>query len=492
MTATLYQPSEAQRNTGDRGQETRRTSPRWPRWRNPAKVSAPCSVAGSTLPSRWHSPRRGLTLTEVLVATFVGVIGILSLAALLPVGIVQITQTVRADVGSSVARSAWRTIRAHDLISYAHEGRVGSDPIPRYFHVNGNPIQINDPASGEQIATTPLSANNTQGAYVIDPFGLAFSSGVARMGVFPCLQAGDPVDNNRGIPRVTLRRPVPTSRPDLVTSLSGTQHMMGLPGTPGWGPLAVQMFTGNVDPVFGEVSEETGLPPRVFAKDGRPAIEGKFSWMVTVNPINAVNSTAEERFWGRLNPLCTVSVAVFENRFPAPGQVYSRETEGRVYVAFPPGGGIGGGEVRIAWDGGDPDAIAKIRPGDWIMLYQFVEWEDWDRWVAKWYEVVAIDSGPREASQFNFPDPVSTFLANNYQLAAPGAGGNLPEPVWFRSVSLRGPDWDARPPQIWNGSAWVPDPDLTNPVAFEKRIAFGAVCDRVIGVYTKTMRLKQN
>lgn len=62
--------------------------------------------------------RRGITLLESLFAIFVAAIGILSLAALLPVGKHQITQAENSDRGYSVAMSAMAELQARNLVHY--------------------------------------------------------------------------------------------------------------------------------------------------------------------------------------------------------------------------------------------------------------------------------------------------------------------------------------------------------------------------------------
>jgi len=62
------------------------------------------------------SVRRGLTLLEVLISVFIMAIGLMSLAALIPLGQTQVQDGVRADVGSSVGRAAFRDLQVRGFL----------------------------------------------------------------------------------------------------------------------------------------------------------------------------------------------------------------------------------------------------------------------------------------------------------------------------------------------------------------------------------------
>lgn len=443
-----------------------------------------------------RSARSGFSLTEVLVAAFIGLIGLLSLAALIPLGLVQIAQTVRADTAGFAARAAWRDIRVHDLLSYTRGTRKSFlaggavDTRAAYFRADGTAYQTSAtfefPNDEPEFSTSAGGTNVAvaaapQGAYVIDPFGLAFTNSPDLMGVFPCLQSAETPP--MGLERITIGIPDPNNLVDNTLPPSEDNFRI----VPLRGTRAIQRFTPLVDAAFTEPDPGTGRPQRVFASDGRAGIDGNYSWMVTVNPsFDPVR--ANDVYYGTQNPLCTVSVVVFHRRTPTATN-YPTEEEARVYVAFPPGGGISGGDVRIAWNG-DSDSIPKIRPGDWIMLYQFASWDTNPRWIAKWYEVLSTDREPKSfTTNYNSgDDPLADFLLSNYQGARPpSASVNLPAPNWFRSLTLRGADWDTAPTASYDGSGNLVPVDYLN----EKRLAFGAVCSRVIGVYEKTMFLSQ-
>ena len=59
--------------------------------------------------------RRGVTLTEVLVAMFVMAIGMISLLTLFPLGAMQVGQALRDDRATQLARQADRLFRNSHL-----------------------------------------------------------------------------------------------------------------------------------------------------------------------------------------------------------------------------------------------------------------------------------------------------------------------------------------------------------------------------------------
>ncbi len=73
----------------------------------------PCSGAVSEHRSFIpHSPlRTGITLLEVLIAVAVLTIGLLSLASLIPIGKYQLSEATKFDRGSTIGRTAYRTLQ---------------------------------------------------------------------------------------------------------------------------------------------------------------------------------------------------------------------------------------------------------------------------------------------------------------------------------------------------------------------------------------------
>jgi hypothetical protein len=118
------------------------------------------------------SPRRGLSLTEVLVAIFVMAIGMISLLALFPVGLLRMNQAIRDNRLAQLAANAteiaeWRSLRTDPTVVQA----VTSDT--RLWDVNTNsplftgtcPVYVDPIGSALYPRTAPV-ASTSYGAHV--------------------------------------------------------------------------------------------------------------------------------------------------------------------------------------------------------------------------------------------------------------------------------------------------------------------------------------
>jgi hypothetical protein len=96
--------------------------------------------------------RRGITLLEVLISTFVLAIGLLGLAALLPVGRLAIMETLKADHSGDCGRAGLRDVKVRRMLD------------PDFW---------------------PAGANVGNGSFVIDPVGVVTGAGDKFGGVLP-------------------------------------------------------------------------------------------------------------------------------------------------------------------------------------------------------------------------------------------------------------------------------------------------------------------
>lgn len=515
------------RATGDRGQETRQpigltpVGQDWP-------VLSPCSVSRRTPAADarrraaiLRRQRRGLSLTEVLISTFVVVVGLLSLAALLPVGMHEVAMSVRADAASAVGRAAWKQIKVHDMLRPVREDGQGLFFQPRstsapYFQQyvcesdqndvpEITPVQVirRRLPDGSVRRILPFAIPDT-GAFVIDPYGLsrvmASNSTVAReLAVFPCMRPGDNTVSSSilRLPRLTIGRP----NNGILIAPFTSQQLQQIPPTYPSSALqesaARMLVTSTDDPSFGDADEALiGRPQRVVVDmNGNPTntlnqnaqleFGGQYTWFITVNPIlgeqpkDAVrpNPCQDDSGWAQRRPFYwrryEASVAVVHRR-PLPAtstsegdHPFPRQAECRASVRFTTG--LGGGDVTLTWSNeSDPDRVPRLRPGNWILLYQQLQpvgsgsamnnslrefWFDGAEnafnvpvpIVAKWYRIVGADDGP---------------VASGTSLQ--------------RNLMLQGPDWPM-------------DPNCT-PYLTEN--AFAVTMDGVVGVFTKTVELE--
>ncbi len=404
-------------------------------------------LARSVEPRQGWNTRAGLTLTEVLVATFVAVVGVLSLAALLPVGIYQIGVSSRADSAGMVGREAWRRIKLDGTLQ-----AIAPDGGSLYFQ----------PASGggfNRVPTPPA------GAYVLDPYGLSNGGGDAT---FPANQT---VNSAPALPRYTIAR----------SDWRVTGNYRPLGGNVQDQPLARDLFTGHLDGLYEEeIDPLTGRRARVLITTNTEALEfsGNYTWLITVNPSHNSATTTN-----LAQALATVSVVVFYKRPAAAvdvtGTIY---TDGNLHF-FPDKelgaraillGGLGGGTAELRWGNVNNEAnrnlLPRLRAGDWIMLYG---WRD-----------ISLS-----ANHAIFPKDQSTSVldARWYQIVAMGDREWDPNSSeWVLSMSLQGPDWNSYGDQIRGP---VPPSSYPNDLT-RYDLAWVAVFDRVVGVYQKTIRLQ--
>ena len=100
--------------------------------------------------------RRGVSLMEVLISTFVLAIGLLGLASLIPVARLAVVETGKCDRGAACGRAALREIKIRRMLE-----------------------------------SSLLSPNPGAGPFTIDPLGVA--SGGPSLGLFPRVSLLDPV-----------------------------------------------------------------------------------------------------------------------------------------------------------------------------------------------------------------------------------------------------------------------------------------------------------
>jgi hypothetical protein len=399
---------------------------------------------------------------------FVMTVGILGLAALIPVGGSDVATAVRNDRTSNLGRAAFRDVQVRDWLEpdmwLDYRGIVPAAPG----------WADHDYPDGVPLPNSPLDYGN---AFCIDPLLVARFGGTdARIGMFPyeidndVLMDGDG-DNTKGPNPSRMTRGTLRAWPSFTaTAIQLSQ--------------AERLFRSTDDLIF-------GLPDN--QPDGRPFASlgsaqqvrqytGDYSWLITVAPLmnettlsNTVTAGAPQMY--------TVSVVVFQKRTLelAPEQLADRAgtppTERTVYCDFISGVGLGGGDVRLglpvtAGQNDKPNLpklsdFPPVKPGQWIML------SGWTRTmgampvyrspVFRWYRVV--NAGPLQ-----------------YE-GTPGAGiTTRNNPEWAQYVTLAGPDW-------WSGATNILIDADAPPNVSGLITAHAAIIDGVVGVYEKTMRL---
>lgn len=468
--------------------------------------------------------RRGISLLEILFSIFVLAVGLLGLAALLPVGQADVSQARVSDQASVVGRAAWRHVKVAGLLrpgmwlNHLNVGggvtladaTVGSEvwsepgpfwdidnpnatgPGPQQLYVKfGNPARRYPMplAEGNSIAIDPLYISTAQAA-AGGP--AALPDGVNWRGrAFPYTLDNDPPDlsvsNLHGGANIGLRPP---------RMLRVTVRRWGDASLPG--PLPIEAANRQYrwgDDLSFAVPELAELRPQAVA-DGAGRVhldQGEYSWLVTVTPV--VSGSPAITGIGISTPgpdiidhrLFEVTVVVFHRRrlelpdAALASRLNAAPSERIVYADFAAGStGAGGGAVtlRLPADVGlNDDAAAPersdlppVRPGQWIML------AGWMPNRVNW-----------DLDYFPFPMPPPSNVGHlPYQAvfrwyrvltADQPALDETGTPFWYVNVTLAGPDWPID--RMVDATPTVP----------EVTTVFAALFDGAVAAYQKTVRL---
>lgn len=486
-------------------------------------------------------PRRGITLLEVLIATFVLAVGLLSVAALIPAGKQQMIEASKFDRSTVVARAAlhelkvrrfldWRTWRNYQGFTQTDDvyawfdvdepGVAPTQPLPLVAYGGGPPPSVpglvaGPPTQLNQPQITPLGPLGRGNSVCIDPLMIGNYPGNADVGVFPYPLKSDPWQDGAGsatlIPDIW---PNPPRMSRITLSRDGT----GVPGVMTL-PFAKRIFTWQDELVFSAPSDNSRRPrwATVVDKGGSAtsqtalarATADDYSWFATVVPADNQSSTAQQTD-------VIASVAVVYKRdleFIRRGDVPSAAFTGSLYNPPPGqrpapqerivfvdvlGSGLGGGEMRlrIAADTSagsqnnnpaqpDKSDFPAVRIGQWIML---CAWTRLDLTIpAADYTTAAIP--PTRTAVFRWYRVTSAGQLQ-YDANLFGVGS----PQWFQNVTLSGPDWN--PDQfldfdaIDSRNSHSNPTDLGDPAKMNGRTATAIIVQGVVAVYEQSIRLE--
>lgn len=379
--------------------------------------------------------RRAVTLLEVMFALGVIAIGLLSVMAVIPIGMNFVGQGTRADRVSRAGLDAVEDFKLRGMGRWdqwrLRNGTTVGDPsaLPAPLLPNGtaNPVGLPPILPGHGLHT----------AFCIDPLFIAAHANTNRTATlnpsfFPYVVSGtSPLD-----PRMF--------RISLVANDPIADHIMTSAQAQG-------IFVAPDDLVF-DIPEDKSLPPApIFgAMPSRRQFEGRYSWMATLVPQIDASDTFRDMY--------TLSIVVFDGRdqsftlfndINGNGTVDAGETSESIVsvAAFYDPYALGGGEVRLRGTAAD---ATDVRRGDWLMLFGVSASARNVTPLFKWYKVVDADEGVTDVS-------------------TTGVG------PWDRDVSLHGPDWPAR---------------LTPTLGTGVTATQAALIKGVVAVYEKTIRLE--
>ena len=343
----------------------------------------PSSFINHSSSFRHRPARRGLSLMEVLIAIFVLSIGLLGVAALIPLGQIALLETAKSDRSGACGRAAMREIQVRRMLDF------------RYWYWAKNFWGFYPPYN--LLNTIPYNFINVSTCtdsmpFVVDPLGI--SRGL------PYSFGQNPNNSNIFLPRRTL-----SSKPLTQIYIPQNTDLISTTG------LADQIFFWNDDLPFDAPKNSIARPTLVSTTS-----EGNYSWFFTAMPAATEMSLPVA---GRR--LFNVSVAVcYKRNFQVydpskpPSAVVTHALDGehtasiRLIDGFP-GMGIGGGTVKL-----DAGNQVKVKENQWVMLYY-------------------LHLNPATGNPLLPAYPVMN-RCNWYRVV--GVGGNT------NTLSLSGPDWD--------------------------------------------------
>ena len=401
-------------------------------WRTGIKALTPLAPRPLPFALRASGRARGVSLIEVLISVFVLSVGMLGLAALLPVGRMTILETTKADRSGDCGRAALRDLKIRRMLdseAWAH----------------GFPDTVTEVVDQTNIWTAIWDETRAQGSppsrgarsLVIDPLARSKSllTATDTTRIFGKTFAASDVP----IPRVMLK--------PLVWDRVASQTILLAPRR----TLAERIFVWPDDLVL-SMPEEMSPPqpmgrPRLLQDvNGSNVMSGDYSWFATVTPAvrptPVLNAGAWQPIWPPDERLrFTVSIVVCYRRDFSERSVQLIDPN----VATPfPDNGLGGGSVVLD-DLISNDAIS-VRENQWVALCSRLTG------LCKWYRVVGIsdDAHPTKTNRIN-------------------------------RLTLSGPDWQ---PSVDSSSSY-----RDSNGSYDYMVALGA---SVIGVYTTTVELDQD
>lgn len=286
-------------------------------------------------PSKRISRRlpRGVSLLEILVAIFILSVGLLGVAALIPVGN---SEVVKTQIAHRSAETGLRAFREMKLRGYLN---------PQNW-LSGGQAVVN-PDTG---VMRPEFAGKT---FVIDPLTVASGSGQAI----------------QDLEVKTLS----------VRSAMATESNKTAPQMPS--PVAERVFIGQDNLHFFRPREQT-LPPRAFevgASGPRRLTNPFYSWMAMLSPMQVMpNGTLAPEF--KLDTYL-MSVIVFYRDLPG------EEPRRSIKMSAD---SLGGNEFRLTMPQGAPEDAKKfLRPRRWILLTDETR-------LFRWYRLGTVEGSVAE------------------------------------------------------------------------------------------------
>ncbi len=464
----------------------------------------PCAVGRAfRLQAMFRHPpaaRRGITLLEVLVSLLVLTVGLVGIAALLPIGKYEMEQAAKSDRAAVLGQAAFRDLQVRGLLSPLRWSQVGGGPV-----------------------LEPSNGGRTLGAgfnppllppLVLDPLAVTYPANAVVPGWFPT----SPLPGDATLlPMYRFTLPEFSMPGALPAALRDMRHT-----------AARRLFASPDELVF-DVPRMAELRPRLQPR-WLPGADGRWGFANTDDDNNGTPDDASEAGWPGSDDLAmrtsagdftylvtiapkisemfdnlmyqsvgdaqstkhyTVSVVVFYKRdLLTPPNTPPQATptappppERMVWCDFPyhvqndPGPSLAGGTVRLRTDRGAK--WLDVKPGQWILLTAYIP-------------DPTLDNNPPGSGNGNGRQRPASW----YRIVSVGAGNtDQPNQAWyFRDVTLAGPDWypgrhfdaDAAAGGFVYSSTFGPP---YNWPSWDPPTAYATIVDGAVAVYEKTISL---
>jgi len=321
--------------------------------------------------SRRSRATSGVSLLEVLFAIGILTVGLLGVAAVIPLGGRKVAEAGKADRMAACGRAILNDAKVRGVL----------DPL-RWRYRDGSHVVITDSNQNHYLC---------HWTYVIDPMFIAYNPGDTKATNFP--YGTDPTD----MKRVTLQS---LASPYILSFAEAEQLcvwrddlLFPVPDEPEDRPRALVLAD------TGSKIESIRWPVRTSDNvSGSPTAlklqnEGRFSWILTVTPEGRLTTISGNKCVAVDEKLTwQVSVVVFFNRdLTSIADLSAERTIADVQFL---GGGFGGGDVEIA-----SKSTEELKENDWLMV-PFVPSSTTPKRFA-WYRVVAADEwAPNTSSRY--------------------------------------------------------------------------------------------
>ena len=405
-------------------------------------------------PSQRHMRRAGISLLEILISIGIVGIGLIGVAALIPLAHHKANEGVNKDRMSAVARRAFRDfkVRGFDQVGSLHP--LANDalwvPAPAVPGSNASPATIYYQAETFASLSDPRDVNRAgwqlrKQTYCFDPLGVADknwvasayraanSNGLPKPNEFPSISPKlGTIANTISIPRVSIRAqrgvggPMPFPQADRIFRVQDDLNFTISPEDKSF-PRTQQYF-------------QTDLNSDKLPDAARRMNSGDFSWMATLvpetrtvfDPMTGLPAT----FFPTDSDRYKLSIVVFNKRVlfsrlltqntnaNLAANQFNQEIIGRVFAPdesnFTASSGGATKEVHIEptfvyrpqeeWQIGDniPAGItwSDVNVGNWVCLIQLPTGQPnnsygnpYSNAILKWFQVIATDKPDGNSGQ---------------------------------------------------------------------------------------------